>query len=473
MKTSRREAISSLSEELVLCDDPQKLLELITRRVAEIVGEGCVLTRMSEDRTTLEPISSFHPDAEVRSYIEEVVASEPYRVGEGIAGHVAAERKLAVVNGMQRTALSELMQSHGQRFEQRYPIHALVVVPVVAGGEVVGTLGAFRFESTEDYGHEDVIAMTALAERASLAIAAGKELRPQLGVEGYEAIYRYAPDGMLFTAPDGRVLSANPAACEILGMSEVEICSRGRAQLLVTDDPRTTAAVEERAKTGRVRAEVPMRRGNGSIFIAELSSSIFATEAGEARACVIFRDVSEQVALREELERHARELDELTQHDALTGLQNRRGFVPGAEEVLAIAAREHMPSQLLFLDVDELKAINDNVGHRMGDAVLQRLAAAIRDATREVDVSARLGGDEFVVLLFHAGRLDAEQVIKRITDGFAEVPAGEPPADVSVGVAEYQPGDKVTLDELIDRADKQMYAAKMRRRFRPDREPPS
>jgi diguanylate cyclase (GGDEF)-like protein/PAS domain S-box-containing protein len=468
---NRREAISSFWDDLVAChNDPPKLLDLITRRVAEVVGEASVLTVVSEDGTTLEPVASFHPDPEVRAFIEEVVASEPYAVGEGIAGHVASERKLAVVNGMQRAALSEILESHGQRFEERYPIRSLVIVPMIASGEVVGTLGAFRLESNEDYGHDDVVAMTALAERAALALAAGSQPAHPLGVEEYEAIYRYCPDGMLFTAPDGRVLGANPAACEILGMTETEICRRGRTRLLVTDDPRTKAAVEERAKTGRVRAEVPMRRGNGSVFVAELSSSIFATESGGPRACVIFRDISEQVALREELDRHARELDELTNHDALTGLRNRRGFRLAADELIAVATREHAPMQLVFLDLDELKAINDSAGHRLGDAVLKRLGAAIGAATREMDVSARLGGDEFVVLLADATPSDADQVVGRIARAFAEVPEGEPRADFSVGIAEYKPGSKVDLDDLIDRADTEMYATKMRRRFRPERD---
>lgn len=470
MKTNKRRGeISSFWDDLVMChDDLPRLLELIARRVAEIVGEASVLTVLSEDGTTLEPVAAFHPDVNVRAFLQEVLASEPYRMGEGIAGRVAAERKLAVVNGMGKAPLADLMQSHGQLFEQRYPIRALVIVPMVASGEVVGTLGAVRLESREDYGHDDVVAMTALAERAALAIEAGRRQPSLLGSDEYEAIYRYSPDGMLFTTPDGTVLGANPAACEILGMTETQICRRGRAQVLVADDPRTQAAVDERAKFGRARAELPMRRGNGSIFMAEVSSSIFATESGEPRACVIFRDISEQVALREQLDRRARELDDLTQHDALTGLRNRRGFTSAAEEVLAIANREYAPMQLLFLDLDELKTINDTVGHGMGDAVLQRLGAAIRAATREVDVSARLGGDEFVVLLFNAVAADADQVVNRISELFADVPDGEPSAQFSVGVAEHHPGENESLDGLIDRADKDMYAAKMHRRFRPD-----
>lgn len=154
--------------------DTAAVLESIARRVAEIVGEASVLTVVSEDGTILEPVACYHPDAVVRAFIEEVLASHPYRIGEGVAGRVAAERRLAVVNGMHRPSLKAGLQSHGHLFEQRYPIRALVIVPMITGGNVVGTLGAVRIDSEEDYENDDVLVMSALAERAAAALVASR-----------------------------------------------------------------------------------------------------------------------------------------------------------------------------------------------------------------------------------------------------------------------------------------------------------
>src|SRR5690606_41885211 len=124
----------------------------------------------------------------------------------------------------------------------------------------------------------------------------------RIGLRDYEAIFRHNVDGVLFTVPDGRVLAANPAACTILGRSEAEICRVGRAGLLV-DDEATRAGLAKRAVQGHVRADIRLRRGNGDVFTADMSSTIFRTADGELRAAVIFRDVTEQAEAQAALAR--------------------------------------------------------------------------------------------------------------------------------------------------------------------------
>jgi PAS domain S-box-containing protein len=299
-------ALSSFWEELVACSgDLSSLLELITRRVAEIVGEASVLTIVSPDGQMLEPAATYHPDREIDEFIREVLASGSCVIGGGIAGRVAADRSPALLNGIPPEELTPLLQPSTRAFAERHPIRALLIVPMVAAGELVGTLGAVRIASEAPFEKEDLLAVEALAERAALAIADARRPPPVLGPEDYKAIYRHSLDGILFTAPDGRILAANPAACAILALSEAEICRRGRVGLLLSDDPRTNEAVQERERTGSVRTEIPMRRGSGEVFTADVASSSFTGARGEVRASVIFRDVSEQVALREQQERWA------------------------------------------------------------------------------------------------------------------------------------------------------------------------
>lgn len=138
---------------------------------------------------------------------------------------------------------------------------------------------------------------------ASLGGAVSRTLadRRSLGTEAYLAIFEYSLDGVLFTVPDGRVLAANPAACQLLGRSEEDICAIGRQGLADPADPRWVTGLAERARTGRTRMQARMLRGDGTSFEVDLSSAIFTTPDGDRRTVVIFRDLSERLAVVQEL----------------------------------------------------------------------------------------------------------------------------------------------------------------------------
>ena len=125
----------------------------------------------------------------------------------------------------------------------------------------------------------------------------------------FKAAFEHSMDGVLITVPDGRIMAANPAACVILGTTEDDICRRGRQGFSNPDDPRWVSSLEERSRTGHVRAVLPMHRADGTPFVAELASSVFAGPDGEPRSCVVMRDVTERVRL----EQHLRATHEITQ----------------------------------------------------------------------------------------------------------------------------------------------------------------
>ena len=348
-------------ELLAVGDDLPGLLELIARRAAEVVGEGAVLTTVSEDGRTLLPAAIYHPDPDVRAFMRSVLASEPYPIGQGIAGAVAARREPMVTE-----SLRDDVAPHAARFVERFPIRGLAIVPMVAFGELVGTLGAMRTESRQAYDDEDVMVLEALGERAALALAEVGRNPRRIGPTEYEAIFRQSVDGVLFTAPDGRILAANPAACDILRLSETEICRLGRSGLL-PDDPATRAAIARRAVEGRARAELPMRRGDGEVFTADVASTVFTTPDGELRASVIFRDVTERVRAREALTTQNHHL--ALQHQVATAINE-------APDVTAAIDRT-------------LDAIGTATGWPLGDALLLaddgtlRPSSAWRIADRE------------------------------------------------------------------------------------------
>jgi diguanylate cyclase (GGDEF)-like protein len=161
-------------------------------------------------------------------------------------------------------------------------------------------------------------------------------------------------------------------------------------------------------------------------------------------------------------------LRELALVDDITGLHNRRSFILLADQALKEASRARRPVIVLFLDVDHLKAINDNHGHAEGDRALRMVAAALRAACREADIIGRLSGDEFAILLAEAHQLDGLEgrVRCRVTEAAATTAY---PLSVSIGVARCEPGSECTLAELFERADRAMYEEKQAKRPPEDR----
>ncbi len=151
-------------------------------------------------------------------------------------------------------------------------------------------------------------------------------------------------------------------------------------------------------------------------------------------------------------------------HDALTGLGNYREFVETLEIEVKRADRGHHSFAVLLLDLDGLKQINDRNGHLVGNRALKRLAAAMREHCRSVDIAARYGGDEFALVLIDTDTAMAEQVGERIRECLRR-DAEEPRLSASIGIASY-PADGRTGQELLEAADERLYQRKKEKRKR-------
>ena len=141
----------------------------------------------------------------------------------------------------------------------------------------------------------------------SNAKAKGEE-RSHLGTElmveaeaRWRSLFVHALDGILLTAPDGRIFAANPAACTMLGRTEGEVCAAGRADTVIVDDAAKQFVVD-RQRDGHARGILRMRRKDGTTFLADVSSAVFATVSGETRTSMMFRDVTESERARRGLE---------------------------------------------------------------------------------------------------------------------------------------------------------------------------
>ncbi len=156
------------------------------------------------------------------------------------------------------------------------------------------------------------------------------------------------------------------------------------------------------------------------------------------------------------------ELEALAYRDALVPLANRRGMMRDLEAMIARHNRHQIPSAMLFVDLDDLKILNDSFGHGGGDVALIHVAEKLLMGTRSNDTVARLGGDEFCVLLDHADEKLALAIAERLVDSIAGEDClyqGQPmPLSVAIGVTLIETGDSPAT--VLARADKAMYRVK-------------
>ena len=184
----------------------------------------------------------------------------------------------------------------------------------------------------------------------------------------------------------------------------------------------------------------PLRDSNGSIL-----------------GCIgVALDITERKKTEEDIRYRAT-------HDGLTGLVNYREFYSSLEKEVLRAERSRHSFGLLLLDLDDLKGINDRLGHLAGNHALRRLAHIMKENCRAADVAARYGGDEFAILLIDADVEMVQQIAQRIGNRLSEQP-DEPRLSVSIGSAIY-PEDGQSPQDLLEVADHHLYRNKKARRW--------
>jgi len=161
------------------------------------------------------------------------------------------------------------------------------------------------------------------------------------------------------------------------------------------------------------------------------------------------------------------EIKALSLEDDLTGVYNRRGFMALARQQLMLAHRVERDMILIFIDLDNLKEINDTFGHPEGDRALMDFASILKKTFRESDIIGRIGGDEFVVLALEVEMNGTDALIQRLKDAlFIHKSKTTQPyhLSASIGCARYNPKYPKTLDKLLFMADQRMYKNKKTKR---------
>lgn len=158
----------------------------------------------------------------------------------------------------------------------------------------------------------------------------------------------------------------------------------------------------------------------------------------------------------DELKELLNEVEYLSFHDEMTGLYNRRYF---ENELDRLSVSRRLPITLLVADMDNLKIVNDNYGHKMGDLYIKAAAEILKKSSREEDVAARIGGDEFAIILPETAFEAADKVYRRIKSNLREYNQQQnlvEELDISLGFAVRTEKDQ-NLDQIFKKADKMMY----------------
>ncbi|MBS7457124.1 diguanylate cyclase domain-containing protein [Coralloluteibacterium stylophorae] len=282
--------------------------------------------------------------------------------------------------------------------------------------------------------------------------------------ERAEVTLRSIGDGVATVDVGGRVTYLNPVAQALSGWGE-DALGRGVDEVL----PLYEGQTEEWAvnplreaitynRTVEVAADVDLVRRDGSrLAIDHSAAPVHDREGRVVGAVMVFHDISQTRALHERMAHMA-------QHDYLTGLPNRALLTDRLEQALRRAERHGNALALMFLDMDRFKQVNDELGHAVGDGLLQEVARRLAAQVRRSDTVCRQGGDEFIVLMPEiAAADDAAVAARKLLDGAAApfvIDGHRLKMVFSLGISVY-PRDGRDAETLMRNADTAMYRAKM------------
>lgn len=363
-------------------------------------------------------------------------------------------------------------------------------VPLVHREQLLGVL-TLDGGTGHVYSEHDLRAVSLFAEHAAISVANAKlyeaekalsaqlETKIELGTTElrdrearFSALVQNSSDLVTIVDRDATILFQSPSVVRVLGWdAESTLGTSLVAAIHTSDQPRWRSVVDRLTEDtgGEMVAEWRVRHADGTWRFLQTVVTNLIDEPSVRGLVLNSRDITDQKALEYQLRHQAF-------HDPLTTLANRALFSEHLDQAFRRRSRIGGKLALLFIDLDNFKAVNDLHGHVIGDEVLRQTAQRLRTTLRDADVIARLGGDEFAVL-FEGVALDsdprsaAERLLESFTQPF-HVDSSDIFATASLGMALDEAGTE-SAEDLLRNADLAMYAAKTKNKgsyeiFSPD-----
>ncbi len=273
-----------------------------------------------------------------------------------------------------------------------------------------------------------------------------------------------AQEGVVVTDPEQRILRVNKAFAESLGYTAADVRGRPLSILIVEPDTKVPFSDIQQAlkDSGKWVGEIWSQRKNGTQFPQWINiNAVHDAAGGIIYFVVTLSDITQRKADEEQIR-------QLAFFDPLTDLPNRRLLMDRLQHALNTSERTGRTGALLFIDLDNFKALNDTRGHDQGDQLLRQSGKRLSGCVRDCDTVARLGGDEFLVMLENLdeslesaaanARAVGEKIVAALNQTY-QLGDFDFHSTASVGVAMYS-GMSLSIDELLKQADLAMYQAK-------------
>ena len=288
-----RQAMLEIMQALANTKDLQELLQLVHRAIAKVIyAENFFVVLYQQNSGLFEEIYSVdqYDLPEPPSKLEKSITSYVFRSGEPLLLTQALFDELA------KQGEVELVGTNSASW---------LGVPLKTSGGTIGAVAVQDYENDNRYSERDRDFLSSIAAQIALAIErkqAEEEVRES--EERYRLLFENSGEAILITQPNGIIHSANPEACRIFGRTEEEITVVGREGIVDLNDPRLSAALGERKRTGRFKGELNLLRKDGTVFPAEVATTMFRDPRGNERTSMVIRDITErkraEVAEREQ-----------------------------------------------------------------------------------------------------------------------------------------------------------------------------
>lgn len=294
------------------------------------------------------------------------------------------------------------------------------------------------------------------AQQAQAAAEASRDRAVRL----FRIAMEHAAIGMAIRDLDGRIVEVNGALCTMLGRSAADLKRSAFLDFTHPDDIGAAGAARTVLLSGRAVSHDSERRylrSDGAVVWVQATSVLLPTDDGDPR--LVLTQMQDITARKDAID----QLTLMAITDSLTGLSNRAVLMDRLTHALAAAERGSRDVGVVFIDLDGFKAVNDNLGHDIGDQLLQQVARRLAAAIRAGDTAARIGGDEFVILYEQVDDLaQVRDAADRISNSLKECfVIGEHQVRLSASIGVTR-GNGLLASEVLRRADEAMYRAKRR-----------
>jgi len=465
-------AINEANQIIGTSNDLQKLFAEVCRIAVDLGGmQMAWVAQPDASGDLLVPMASYGTG---RDYLDGIGISTRADVPEGRGPTGTAFRE-------NRTAINQAdhpefdMSAWRERFAA-FNWQSSATFPVRQEGRVFAVLTVYSTESNAFDAPVVALLETLAANLGQAAHTIAQRAQQQAleeqvrrSEEMFRTLFETVHQGVVFQDTQGIILSANPAAERILGLSLAQMTGRTSidprwgsikpdgSPFLGNEHPAMRALASGQPVIGVVMGVVHPDKTE-PVWIQINATPVHNKTTGALEYVYsIFDDISESMRLQKELQFQAN-------RDFLTEAANRRHFFALGQHELTRAARYASDTSLLMLDIDHFKAVNDTYGHAAGDVVLKMLARVCKESLREVDVLGRIGGEEFAILLPQTPQAMAFDVAERVRVAVQNTRMDAGPnaqgiqVTVSIGVASCT--GQATLDDMLKSADAALYQAK-------------